>query len=55
MMKGPVVTSPWGRDFYLLLSQFSGGKDGSPGKVGGEGCCSDVTPINVMAVLLPVH
>ena len=59
MMKGPVVlrlvTSPRGRDFYLLLPQFSGGKEGSAGKAGGEGCCSDVTPTNVTAALLLVH
>lgn len=50
-----LVMSLRGRDFHLLLPQFSVGKDVSASKVGGGGFCSEVTPINVTAELLPVR
>lgn len=56
-MKGPVVLPlPWERrDFELFLPQFPAGKEDSSGKVGGEGCYSDVIPIYATAGLFPVH
>lgn len=51
---GPLLAYESLGEGFLLAPVFSG-KDGCTGKTGEEGCCSDVTAIDVMAVLLPVH